>query len=126
MTAVHKANLIGVVVTVCLVLVGACLAHAHDHANTNLDQWYGSLKSEGGGPCCDGPEVDAIKLSDPDWRIGPNGYQVKLDGPASPWIDIPDDRVVKEPNRAGPAIVWPGAWVNGVKTVRCFLAGSGA
>ena len=103
-----------------IAIAGSALAH--DHANNALDDWYRSLTSPGGGACCDGPGVDALKVEDPDWRMTPKGYQVKLDGE---WIDVPDDRIVKKGNLAGAAIVWP-IWSNGKRTVRCFLPGSGS
>lgn len=111
--------LAGAVVLMALILA----AHAHDHDAPNLDSWYQGLESPGGGPCCDGPGVDALKLEDPDWELGPNGYRVFFEGQ---WFDVPDDRVLKEPNRLGPAIVWPGPYINGVRTVRCFMPGAGA
>lgn len=120
-------NLIGaaIAVTLGLVIAFCSQAAAHDHANANLDSWYQSLESPGGGPCCDGPGVDAMKLEDPDWDVTSdpaNPYKVKLDGD---WVMVPLDRVVKDPNRAGQAIVWP-IYSNGKRIARCFIPGSGA
>ena len=39
------------------------------------------------------------------------------------WIDVPDDRVITEPNRAGRTIVWP-YYINGHPFVRCFIPGT--
>jgi hypothetical protein len=107
----------------CLIaLITSALAHDGNHG---LDNWYQSLQSDGGGPCCDGPDVDAMKLEDPDWDTTSDPdhpYKVKLDGN---WVRVPLDRVVKDPNRAGQAIVWP-IWNNGERRVRCFIPGSGA
>jgi hypothetical protein len=34
--------------------------------------------------------------------------------------------VVSEPNRFGPAVVWPYLDANGTTQIRCFLPGAGA
>ncbi len=47
-------------------------------------------------------------------------YRVRLDGQ---WIVVPDDRVVTQPNRIGPSIVWP-QYLNGNPIVRCFMPGT--
>lgn len=110
---------------IILLIAPLAAALAHDHANADLDGWYQSLTSPGGGPCCDSPGVDAMKLEDPDWDVTAdpeNPYKVKMDGE---WMLIPLDRVVKDPNRAGLAIVWP-IYSNGKRVPRCFLPGSGA
>lgn len=115
-----------IIIVLLLLIAPLAAAIAHDHANADLDSWYRGLKSDGGGPCCDGPEVDALKLEDPDWDVTAdpaNPYKVRMEGE---WKLVPLARVVKDPNRAGQAIVWPGAFVNGVREVRCFIPGSGA
>ena len=42
------------------------------------------------------------------------------------WINVPNSAVVTEPNRYGPAVVWPYMDTNGNIYIRCFLPGSGA
>jgi hypothetical protein len=64
-------------------LAWAVPAGAHDHARPGLDGWYSNLKS-GKGPCCDGPGVDALHLSDVDWESRDGGYRVRIDGE---WVD---------------------------------------
>jgi hypothetical protein len=39
------------------------------------------------------------------------------------WIDVPDDAVITEPNRAGRTMVWP-LRVGNLITIRCFMPGS--
>lgn len=93
-------------------------AQAHDHAKPELDSWFKSLWSEEGGSCCEG--FEAVAVDDPDWRSKDGHYQVMLYGE---WLDVPDKAIVQQPNRDGRTMVWPGAVVNGVQTVRCFMRG---
>jgi hypothetical protein len=50
-----------------------------------------------------------MALSDVDWDSRNGHYRVRLRGE---WIDVPDDTVITEPNRAGRAMVWP-YYING-------------
>jgi hypothetical protein len=90
---------------------------AHDHEHPELNSWYESLRS-GKGPCCDGS--DATKLKDVEWQtqnLQHSHYKVLL--PAQPivnpdappgamvWVDVPDEAVLSEPNKAGETLVWP-------------------
>jgi len=103
-----------------LALCIAC-AHAHDdgrYANSPLKPWFESLHSRGGGPCC--ANADGLELTDVDWDTRDGHYRVRIQGQ---WIDVPDDRVITEPNRAGRTIVWP-YYINGHPFVRCFIPGT--
>ena len=41
------------------------------------------------------------------------------------WIDVPDDAVITEPNRAGRTVVWPMPVIEGdTIRIRCFMPGS--
>jgi hypothetical protein len=122
------------------VLVGVMLsiftighARAHDHEHPELNGWYESLRS-GKGPCCDGS--DATKLKDVEWQtqnFEHSHYKVLLpvqpiinpDAPpgAMVWVDVPDEAVLTEPNKAGETLVWPLWGYQGV-SVRCFMPGS--
>ena len=42
------------------------------------------------------------------------------------WINVPNSSIVTEPNRYGPAVVWPYMDSNGTIYIRCFLPGAGA
>ncbi|WP_354122375.1 hypothetical protein [Bradyrhizobium sp. LA6.12] len=88
------------------------------YANSPLKPWFDSLKSKGGGPCCS--DADGLALSDVDWDTKDGHYRVRIDGQ---WIDVPDDTVITEPNRAGRTMVWP-IYLNGRPVVRCFMPGS--
>jgi len=87
------------------------------YANSPLKPWFDSLKS-GRGLCCS--NADGIAVSDPDWDSKDGHYRVRLEGE---WIEVPDDAVITEPNRAGRTMVWPIQSALG-KSVRCFLPGT--
>jgi hypothetical protein len=99
----------------------ADMAQARDpdgrYANSPLKQWFDGLRS-GKGPCCS--DADGTAVSDVDWESKDGHYRVRLDGE---WIDVPDEAVITEPNRAGRAMVWPIRSYMGI-TIRCFMPGS--
>ncbi|MCW3701593.1 hypothetical protein, partial [Burkholderia cenocepacia] len=84
-------------------VAAAQLAQARDpdgrYANSPLKEWFDGLRS-GKGPCCS--DADGSAVSDVDWESKNGHYRVRLDGT---WIDVPDEAVVTEPNRAGRAMV---------------------
>jgi len=47
-------------------------------------------------------------------------YRVRLE---NNWIDVPDDALITEPNRAGRTMVWP-LRLGGQILIRCFMPGS--
>jgi hypothetical protein len=101
-------------------LLAAGLVWARDdgrYANSPLKSWFDSLRS-GRGLCCS--NADGVAVADPDWDSKDGHFRVRLDGQ---WIDVPDDAVVKEPNRAGRTMVWPNKSPVGT-SIRCFLPGS--
>ena len=87
------------------------------YANSPLKPWFDSLKS-GRGPC--GSDADGSVVADVDWESKDGHYRVRLWGQ---WIDVPDDAVITEPNRAGRTMVWPVKGASGI-SIRCFLPGS--
>jgi hypothetical protein len=87
------------------------------YAGSPLKPWFDSLKS-GKGLCCS--DADGTALSDVDWESKDGRYRVRLDGE---WVDVPDDAVITEPNRAGRTMVWPLRGYTGV-SIRCFMPGS--
>jgi hypothetical protein len=89
------------------------------YANDPLHAWFDQLGS-GRGLCCS--FADGFSVQDVDWDTQNGRYRVKLHGE---WIVVPDDAVVKEPNRFGPAVVWPYMDVNGATQIRCFMPGAG-
>jgi hypothetical protein len=113
-----------------LAVLGLCLntlvpSHllAHDdgrYANSPLKPWFDQLAS-GKGLCCS--FADGANVQDVDWDTQDGRYRVRLDGE---WVVVPDAAVVKEPNRYGPAVVWPYKDATGTTQIRCFMPGSGA
>jgi len=90
-------------------------------ANSPLKAWFDQLAS-GKGLCCS--FADGVSVQDVDWDTTTDGrYRVRLNGQ---WIIVPDAAVVTEPNRFGPAVVWPYQDMNGATQIRCFLPGAGA
>jgi hypothetical protein len=92
-------------------------ALAHDPSHPELNGWFDKLAS-GRGLCCS--LTDGVTVADPDWESRDGRYRVRLYGE---WIDVPDDAVITEPNRAGRTMVWPMLF-NGEISVRCFMPGS--
>jgi hypothetical protein len=104
-----------------LMALGSVAVEARDdgrYANSPLKGWFDSLRSKAGGACCS--NADGMTLADVDWDTKDGHYRVRLEGE---WIDVPDDAVVTEPNRAGRTMVWP-YYVNGHPLIRCFLPGT--
>lgn len=90
-------------------------------AGSPLKPWFDSLATEAGGQCC--AFVDGVV--DVAWDTTPEGhYRVQVWGQ---WITVPDEAVVKGPNRLGRAIVWP--YIDDIPggkriQIRCFLPGT--
>jgi hypothetical protein len=108
-------------ILLALAALGIGLAQARDdgrYANSPLKPWFESLHSKGGGACC--ANADGLALSDVDWDTRDGHYRVRLQGE---WIDVPEDTVITEPNRAGRTMVWP-YYLNGRPIIRCFIPGT--
>jgi hypothetical protein len=92
------------------------------YAQSPLKPWFDSLKS-GKGPCCS--DADGSAVSDADWDTKDGHYRVRLE---DQWVDVPEDAVLTQPNRADRVMVWPiiTRGLDGVATfnIRCFLPGS--
>lgn len=86
------------------------------YAQSPLHPWFDQLKS-GKGLCCS--LADGNVVEDPDWESDRGHFRVRIEGQ---WIDVPDDAVITEPNRAGRTMVWPMRGPKGVD-IRCFMAG---
>ncbi len=98
-------------------------AHAKDDGrfqNSPLKSWFDSLSS-GKGLCCS--FADGVSVKDVDWDTKDGKFRVRLDGQ---WIVVPDDAVVAQPNKFGPAVVWPYKGEKGETLIRCFIPGAGA
>jgi hypothetical protein len=91
---------------------------AHDPSHPELNDWFNRLSSKKSGLCCS--LTDGVTVADPDWESKDGHYRVRLDGK---WIDVPDDALITEPNRAGRTMVWPMRF-DGQFSIRCFMPGS--
>ena len=126
-----------------ILLLGAIVsisAQARDdgrYANSPLKPWFDKLGSEK-GLCCS--FADGRSIEDVDWdtdvacestnngEVPPKQietcdqhYRVRIN---QEWIMVPHAAEVHEPNRFGPAVVWPYENVRGVTEIRCFLPGA--
>jgi hypothetical protein len=88
-------------------------------SNSPLKPWFDSLAS-GKGLCCS--FADGFSVQDVDWDAQGGHYRVRIYGQ---WLVVPDDAVVTEPNRFGPAVVWPYNDRYGNTQIRCFIPGAG-
>lgn len=113
----------------CLLAAPAGARDDGRYASSDLKAWFDHLAS-GKGMCCS--FADGKSVEDVDWDTGGDNkdttsegghYRVRIEGQ---WIAVPDDAVITEPNKFGPAVVWPYKDYQGVTQIRCFLPGSGA
>jgi hypothetical protein len=104
---------------IAALLIGNVKARDLDgrYANSSLKEWFDQLAS-GKGLCCS--IADGETVADPDWDSKDGHYRVRLNGF---WIDVPDDAVIREPNRAGRTMVWQLNSLDGLG-IRCFMPGS--
>jgi hypothetical protein len=100
-------------------LVGGVKARDLDgrYANSLLKPWFDRFAS-GKGLCCS--MADGESVADPDWESKDGHYRVRLE---NNWVDVPDDALITEPNRAGRTMVWPIRFDNQI-SIRCFMPGS--
>ena len=111
------------IVALCtIVLLPNRLAARDDgqYANSPLKAWFDKLAS-GKGLCCS--FADGVSVQDVDWDTQGGNYRVRINGQ---WVVVPDTAVVTEPNKFGPAVVWPYQDFQGATQIRCFLPGTGA
>jgi hypothetical protein len=111
------------VLALCMIVFVPTQLSARDDgrfANSPLKQWFDRLAS-GKGLCCS--FADGVSVEDVDWDTQGGRYRVRLNGQ---WLQVPDAALVTEPNRFGPAVVWPYQDTEGATQIRCFLPGAGA
>ncbi len=118
---------LGIVLVVGGRIAAPDMAAARDldgrYANSPLKEWFDSLRS-GKGPCCS--DADGTALSDVDWETKDGHYRVRI---KDEWWDVPDEAVIKEPNRAGRTMVWPIIYYSVANLplrveIRCFMPGT--
>jgi len=90
------------------------------YANSPLKQWFDRLASAK-GLCCS--FADGVSVENVDWETRDGRYLVRIHGQ---WVVVPEAALVTEPNRFGPAVVWPYRDATGETQIRCFLPGAGA
>jgi len=91
-------------------------------STADVQDWAHHLKSRGGGMCCSGADGQPAEA---EWDNDQGHYRVKIEGK---WIDVPDEAVIKEPNKFGYAVVWwYKIWMGTgdlQPAVRCFIPGA--
>jgi hypothetical protein len=111
-----------IVAATALPAVGRDLGGRYE--NSPLHDWFEHLAS-GKGLCCS--FADGYVVQDADWDTKDGHYRVRVPRVANSqdgiWVDVPDDAVITEPNRAGRTMVWPFYTHDGV-SIRCFMPGS--
>jgi hypothetical protein len=89
-----------------------------------IHDWFEHLAS-GKGLCCS--YADGYVVTDADWETQDSHYRVRVpkavDSNEMVWVDVPDEAVITEPNKAGRTMVWPLYGNEGV-SIRCFMPGS--
>jgi hypothetical protein len=106
----------------CVTVVVPNNSYARDDgrfANSPLKEWFDRLASRN-GLCC--AFADGVSVQDVDWDTQDGHYRVRIQGE---WIKVPDAAVITEPNRFGPAVVWPYNDRYGKAQIRCFMPGAG-
>jgi len=82
------------------------------YANNPLKPWFDSLRSLKGF-CCS--EADGRET---EYDIRGTKYWVPVNGT---WREVPEDAVIKEPNKFGRPLVW----LDSRQDIRCFIPGTG-
>jgi hypothetical protein len=89
-----------------------------------LHDWFEHLAS-GKGLCCSFADGYAIQAA--DWQSKDDHHRVRVPKMANSqdtiWVDVPDEAVITEPNKAGRTMVWPLYGYEGV-SIRGFMPGS--
>jgi hypothetical protein len=92
---------------------------SYEHVPADIRKWFRSQKNPKTGVlCCD--ESDGV-YAEEDIRDG--SYWTRW--PQNPeWMRVPDEVVIRDPNRHGAPVVW---WLyeNGKPVIRCFAPGGG-
>jgi len=89
-----------------------------------LREWFNHLASRK-GLCCS--FADGYVVEDADWMSENGRYRVRVPKAAGSkdmvWVEVPDEAVIKEPNKAGRTMVWPLYGGDSV-SIRCFMPGT--
>jgi hypothetical protein len=94
------------------------------YKDSPLHDWFEQLASRM-GLCCS--FADGYVVQDADWESKNGHYRVRVpkaaNSDAAVWVDVPDDAVITEPNKAGRTMVWP-FYSDQRVWIRCFIPGS--
>jgi hypothetical protein len=123
--ALRPARMIGLVGVAVLATLSV---QARDldgsYKSSPLHDWFEHLAS-GKGLCCS--FADGYVVEDADWDSKDGHYRVRVPKAAGSndtiWVDVPDESVITEANKAGRTMVWPLYGYGGV-SIRCFMPGS--
>jgi hypothetical protein len=96
----------------------------HGQVRSEIEAWIETLTDQHGVGCC--ATADGLRPREIAWDITASSYRVKV---GTQWLFVPDEAVIKGPNRLGYAVAWlEYDWDidSGAKTisVRCFLPGA--
>ena len=124
--AVSLLSVLGIVVA--LLLAEALPVWGRDldgrYRDSPLHDWFEHLAS-GKGLCCS--FADGYMVEDADWETRGGHYRVRVpvavNAADAIWVDVPDEAVINEPNKAGRTMVWP-LYGLGPVSIRCFMPGT--
>ncbi len=117
-------------VALCLFFPVAALqaqdAARNRQVSPEIKLWAEALTNEAGIGCC--TIANGLVPEEIEWDISANSYRVKVDGQ---WLFVPDEAVIKAPNRLGYAAVWfeidhDLEFEEYTISIRCFLPGAAA
>ena len=125
MQIAHRLPLIRFIAAVALVTVPAVGRDLDGrYKDSPLREWFNHLASQK-GLCCS--FADGYVVEDADWTSENGHYRVRVPRAAGSkdmiWIEVPDEAVIKEPNKAGRTMVWPLYGLDSV-SIRCFMPGT--
>jgi hypothetical protein len=122
---VRGLPLIGLVAALALVMLPAPGRDVDGrYKDAPLHEWFNHLASQK-GLCCS--FADGYVVEDADWASANGHYRVRVPKAAGSkamiWVEVPDEAVITEPNKAGRTMVWPLYGLESV-SIRCFMPGS--
>ena len=123
--SVRRFSLIGLVAALALVMLPALGRDVGGrYKDAPLHEWFNHLASQK-GLCCS--FADGYVVEDADWASANGHYRVRVPKAAGSkdmiWVEVPDEAVITEPNKAGRTMVWP-VYKRESVSIRCFMPGS--
>lgn len=102
-------------------------AGQYDNVPPAVREWFKSQRQPGSGmPCCD---ISDGTYAEEDIRDG--HYWVRFVYVhmrrefQQDWMIVPDNVIIREPNRYGAAVVWYQVSFDGQVSIRCYAPGAG-